>query len=321
MTGRILLALFGLAAAATRAQAVAATVTYDDQGNQVYTYNTSAPTSADIPDWDSGWGESGVTGWDYVGTVNEASGVYLGNGWVLTAGHVGAGDFTLNSGGGNATYSYNGVSHSFSDANGPTDLTVFQLETMPSLPPLSLATSDPSDFVNTSAGDNAAMIGYGNGIKAWGYDNVTIANQLINPENTSFVSNDFVMALGSVSNMTTSSPDNQAYFIGGDSGGGTFIYNAALQKWQLAGINEVDGNTYLEYIDGAWTLSDNDDTAMGAQDVQAILLSGSVQVDTYATEIEDAVPEPPVWLLALAGAGAVASARTIRRARPAHARG
>src|SRR5262249_11495973 len=39
------------------------------------------------------------TGWDYVGTIVGGSGVFLGNYagsyWVLTAGHVGAGTFTL----------------------------------------------------------------------------------------------------------------------------------------------------------------------------------------------------------------------------------
>lgn len=38
---------------------------------------------------------SAVVGWDYVGTINGASGVYLGNGWVITASHVGASTFTL----------------------------------------------------------------------------------------------------------------------------------------------------------------------------------------------------------------------------------
>jgi hypothetical protein len=35
-------------------------------------------------------------GWSYVGQLNGASCVYLGNGWVLTAGHVGEGTVSLN---------------------------------------------------------------------------------------------------------------------------------------------------------------------------------------------------------------------------------
>jgi hypothetical protein len=34
-------------------------------------------------------------GWDYVGEVNGSTATYIGDGWVLTANHVGAGDLTL----------------------------------------------------------------------------------------------------------------------------------------------------------------------------------------------------------------------------------
>ena len=40
-------------------------------------------------------------GFDNVGSVNGLSGVYLGNGWVLTAGHVGSGPMVF----GGVTYS------------------------------------------------------------------------------------------------------------------------------------------------------------------------------------------------------------------------
>ncbi len=66
--------------------------------------NFSAPTDLDIANWDSGGGTNpaGVTGWNYVGliTIPEGflSGVYLGNGYVLTAAHGGTtfDNFTLN---------------------------------------------------------------------------------------------------------------------------------------------------------------------------------------------------------------------------------
>ena len=109
-------------------------------------YDTTAPTDSDISGWDSGWGESGVTGWDYVGSIGGASGVYLGNGWVLTAGHVGAGTFILNSGPAAGTYYYDGVSDPIANSNGTADLTLFQLTSSPDLPALSLATSNPSSF-------------------------------------------------------------------------------------------------------------------------------------------------------------------------------
>lgn len=58
-------------------------------------FNATAPTNADIPGWTAGWPSVGTTGWDYVGQAGSASGVYMGNSWVLTAGHVGPHTFTL----------------------------------------------------------------------------------------------------------------------------------------------------------------------------------------------------------------------------------
>lgn len=96
-------------------------------------------------------------GWSYVGTVNGASGVYLGNydgnQWVLTAGHVGAGSFTLEG------VTYDALADSAItltlDGGVATDLTLFRLDGGPALPTLSLATVTPS--VNSSV----TMIGYG----------------------------------------------------------------------------------------------------------------------------------------------------------------
>jgi len=71
-------------------------------------YNTNDTISSSLSSWSSGWGAGNThDGWDYVGQVggaSDASGVYLGNGWVITAGHVGALDFTL----GTNTYATNG---------------------------------------------------------------------------------------------------------------------------------------------------------------------------------------------------------------------
>ncbi len=96
-------------------------------------------------------------GWSYVGTVNGASGVYLGdyngNHWVLTAGHVGAGSFTLEG----TTYGEAAGSAIplTLDGGAATDLTVFRLEGGPTLAPLSLATGTPA------VGTSVTMIGFG----------------------------------------------------------------------------------------------------------------------------------------------------------------
>jgi hypothetical protein len=92
------------------------------------------------------------SGWDYVGAVSGASGIYLGayngNSWVLTAAHVGPGTFTL------ASTAYNYVANSYVQITG-TDLGVFQIEGSLSLPNLTLAATTPV------MGSSITMIGYG----------------------------------------------------------------------------------------------------------------------------------------------------------------
>lgn len=102
--------------------------------------NTSAPTGIGSEPTDPGF--------SHVGRLRGSTGVYLGNGWVLTANHVGAGDFTL----GGSTYNYDGVnSHQISSV----DLRVFKLSTAPLLAPLTIASTSPS------LGAEVVMIGAG----------------------------------------------------------------------------------------------------------------------------------------------------------------
>ncbi|MGJ8653893.1 MAG: hypothetical protein ACSHX8_11510 [Opitutaceae bacterium] len=102
--------------------------------------NTAAPTGLG--------GEPTDPGFDYVGKVNGSTGVYIGDGWVLTADHVGAGTFNLDG----TNYSYNGIdSHQI----GGADLRLFKLSTNPLLAPLSISTTSPT------ISDDVVMIGAG----------------------------------------------------------------------------------------------------------------------------------------------------------------
>jgi hypothetical protein len=224
------------------------------------TFNETAPTSTgnpNIPNWNVGWtqpsGQSGITGWNYVGIVagggGAASGIYLRNGWVLTAGHVGAGNFTLGSG----TYTvvpntaYSGFTFTNAGTVYSADLTVFQVQpdgvttfSLPNLPALPIATSAPS------LGKQVAMIGYGDGgqvtNETWGLNFVTQNNEIVPVLNFNTV--DFETAYGS---NIYGSPNNY-HLVLGDSGGGDFIYNSSSLQWQLVGLNEaLDGsnNSYL----------------------------------------------------------------------------
>jgi len=205
-----------------------------DEGNSV-SFNTSAPTSSEIPDWNSGWGASDVTGWDYVGTVNGASAVYLGNNWVITAAHVGAGTFSL---GGTSYTVVSGSAQGVTKSNGDTvDLTLFQIMQGPNLPALSISSTQSAP---PQIGSAVAMIGYGGGQETWGLNTVTNIHYKL--QISSYTSNDFVTNFDS-STLNGANFSNFAVLIPGDSGGGDFIYNPSTGNWMLSGINEaVDGN-------------------------------------------------------------------------------
>jgi hypothetical protein len=137
------------------------------------------------------------------------------------------------------------------------DLQVFKIAQPPNLPSLTILPTNPVAFSQSQAGNQVAMIGYGGGKgETWGYNTVTQINTLVGI--STYTSVDFGTDLGTVTAGTTSIT-NKAFFIGGDSGGGDFIFNTSTQTWMLAGLNEaVDGN--------------ND--------------SFMVQLDTYASQID-----------------------------------
>jgi hypothetical protein len=268
------------------------------------TFDSTAPTSSDIPNWNTGWGASNVTGWDYVGQINGAGGVYLGYGWVLTAGHVGAGTFTLPYGPGAGAYQVTGTSQSISNSAGTADLTLFQILNPPpptALPPLILSVSLPIAFSATQGGSSVAMLGFGGGHGlTWGLDTVTEIDESVTPDGYTYVSNDFFTDNGEVVRGSSNITNNWT-LVGNDSGGGDFTYNSATGKWELTGINEVTG----QYSNSSVTFS------------------GMVQLDTYASQINSIVypidtptmPFPGLLLLACLLFLAVSRSLGTRRAR------
>jgi len=248
--------------------------TVDNSGTLNGGFNTTAPTGTDIANWNTGWGTSGgETGWNYVGQVNGGGGVYLGNGWVITAAHVGAGlTFTVDGG------SYSMVAGSAQNI-GTADLTLFQISTQPNLPSLTLSLNPPVPFSQTQTGSSVAMIGFGGSHgETWGLNTVTQIDQTIDLHPTfPYVSNDFFTVSGQFFDGPASITNNYQ-FVSGDSGGGDFIFNIATQTWELAGINEVTGN--------------------GTLNGQNVNFSGMVQLNTYASQIASIVtptPEPSTW--------------------------
>jgi len=282
MNLRLIFLLFLPAVPLIQARAV------EEDVNGVDGFNVSVPTSGDIPNWDTGWAETGISGWNYVGTVNDGSGVYLGNNWVITAGHVGAGPFTLN---GTSYEMAPGSAQVITDSLGTADLTLFQLTLAPNLPALTIATNPPFSLSWHDPGSQVAMIGYGSGSETWGLNTVTAANVTVEVIGYSYETTDFQTAYGTTSD-GNQSVTNNAVLIGGDSGGGDFIYNSAAGTWTLAGINE------------AVDLSNAD--------------SYMVQLSAYASQIHalTAVPEPGDFLLTGMGLAVLAGYRCTRRGLP-----
>lgn len=193
-------------------------------------------------------------GWANVGSVGGATGIYLGDGWVLTAAHVW--------GSGQSTASFDGQSYAIqSDSahrlqqpgtGSPIDLELFRLVGAPSdLPGLTLSSTAPprsatvlgigngrnrsatetwwnSLWQQASPGDGTAHgFSYGSGNrKRWGENTIAQNNVLINAGyGDTYTLKTVFDAGGGISEMQAAT---------GDSGGALFFKNGA--DWELAGV-------------------------------------------------------------------------------------
>lgn len=159
-------------------------------------------------------------GWENVGSVGGASGIYLGSFttgfWVLTANHVPAGTFGV--AGGNYTM----VADS-SHRIGSTDLSLFRIANDPLLPNLTLANATPA------SGSAVWMVGFGGGTKNWGTN--TREGQgysALGSSLTYSISTDFDPVIG------------EAQGTVGDSGGALFFQ--AGSSWVLGGVLSAVAN-------------------------------------------------------------------------------
>jgi hypothetical protein len=234
------------------------------------TYNFSNPGSAP---------------WNYVGSLNGASGVYLGDydntNWVLTAAHVGLGNFTL----GGATYdAIGGSAFSLYNSDGsPADLSLFRINGTPGLANLTIASSEPANRTTVQ------MIGFGGG-KSWGtntiygYTNYTLSG----------------LPYGGIGIVTLASGEggNGAQGVSGDSGGGMFYEDSG--NWTLAGT-----------LSGVGDLTDSNGTDLGQATVAVDLAAYSSQITADIDSV--AIPEPSAYA-AMLGATALGFA-VVRRKR------
>lgn len=194
--------------------------------------------------------DPGLAGWSYVGEVNSLSATYLGNGWVITANHVGPGDLLL----GGVTYPWVPGSEVQLRSN-PTnlaDLVVFKVSPKPNLPLLAIRSTPPpiNEFLimigcGRDRGTATSWDQFGptfppppvdgwdwdiSSSKRWGTNEVlTLTSGLIN---------------GTVSFQTRFDDGEilpEAQGANGDSGGAVFSINA--QATELAGIIYALGPT------------------------------------------------------------------------------
>jgi hypothetical protein len=188
-------------------------------------------------------GDGAGDGWDYVGSIGGASGVYLGSYetgyWVLTAAHVGLGTFTLDG------IAYPAVPGSGVQIGG-ADLFVFRLESgPPSLGPIEIASATPT------IGQEVTMIGNGVNRAATETYWTPLWEETTNPGlgiykgykwgsgspkrwGTNTVSGTGTGEFGMVFQTTFQSVSLSAQATSGDSGGGVFVQPGG--QWQLAGV-------------------------------------------------------------------------------------
>lgn len=272
--------------------------------------------------------------WNNVGAFSDASGVYLGNGWMLTAYHVqllAPGNVLL--GGQNYTWDGNPATRITNPSDGtPTDLQLFRLTTIPNLPALSLATSSPAvgtPYYNVGYGNlrdtgtqyydgnwtittaaSAVYTGFGFSVNSntnqetWGNNtvmNISAAYGPGNGTNTTIVS----AGIGNLTAFAGEFEPGTDQVVYGDSGGP--VFNAAGQLIGINNYNDVDPR--LDANPQPWPF-------YGATYGE---ISWMADIATYASEIDSitGVPEPGSFSLIAMGIFALTTrnTRSARRAR------
>jgi hypothetical protein len=179
-------------------------------------------------------------GWDHVGirASGNLAAVYLGNGWMITANHVGAGDVIL---GGVAYPWIPGSAHQLTNPGGSlSDLVVFRLRTEPPLLWLPIRSTTPPvgtslvivgrgqqrTTATTWRGHNGYQLGT-SGYMRWG-TNVVLQTNVTLP-----ISGTTTTGFSMIFSETGGTPD-EAQGTPGDSGSAVFVKNG--DTWELAGL-------------------------------------------------------------------------------------
>lgn len=257
-------------------------------------------------------------GWANVGVLGVGTGIYLGDGWVLTASHVGVGPLVLSG----TTYAAQaGTTVQLTNGGSPgrttlTDLILFRLEAPPAgLSGLTIAATTPADgtpvtmigagrdrgpftewsidtgtepptwTVVPSGGDAAGYLTDITRAMRWGTNAIDSsdvwvrASDLVPPLD--------VLSIATVFDVQPGGTEAQAVF--GDSGGGLFVKND--MAWELAGLI-FDVAAYAgQPVPGGTAVFGN--------------LTYSADLSFYRPQIMAIVPEPGYLAVVAGGLGAI----------------
>jgi len=177
-------------------------------------------------------------GFDHVAVINGLSGVYLGNGWVLTAWHVGSGPVLL----GGVSYPVVPGSHTrLSNSGGsPADLALLKIAGDPGLPSLSISST------RVPAGSVVTLIGHGkdrgdalswSGHSGWSWGmpfQVRWGTNRVEPGHSLVVLDTEAFLMEFDLSGAPEETESEAQVTLGDSGGAVFWKNQG--QWELTGI-------------------------------------------------------------------------------------
>ncbi len=208
-------------------------------------------------------------GWNNVGFLGGATGVYIGNRYVLTVAHVGAGTINLN--GTNYAPDAGSVTRLKDNSGAFTDLVLFRLQSDPGLSSLALSATGPaldSPLLYIGNGRNrdpnretfAVGSGTADGYryapgatKRWGTNKLAGFEADVDagygPVDSFYSSFSDPLNDPNATNYTAGgNPANEAMAAPGDSGGAVFFKRGGF--WELTGITygieELKGKTNLE---------------------------------------------------------------------------
>ncbi len=229
-------------------------------------------------------------GWNNVVQISSASGVYLGDGWVLTANHVGNGPARFSDGRSFDVLTGTNVLLSNTTLPGNPDLRMFRLAEDPGLPTLKI------DDVRPASGSTVMMIGAGRerapGLISWSVSGS--GNSQTWTETTPLQANTLGFNLLDTTAMAwgTNNVHGGPIVINGSTAGFGMAFNRPGLAWEAQAVAGDSGGGVFQFVDGQWQLAGIMDTQtlLGNQPAGTAVFGNETQavdLSVYRTQILD----------------------------------